>query len=208
MSHLFYVFSMFFWLLHNSTAKLLFAILWLYFVVTLPVVHMINSIVFSEQATSCVNSIVIHAYHCREYALKLRDILMSDGVISDEDSYYTVSDNVPFKSALLKYIASSLPTTVEKSKYGIGLISDFDLYHNMKTDKDMFSFLNKTKLTISDVTTITILKKNRTNQRQWLTRIRNNIISDFELPDTPHKVDVKNVKKKAKEEENHSRRST
>lgn len=48
---------------------------------------------------------------------------------------------------------------------------------------------------MKDVQKYMLLKKNRTNLRQWLIRVRNNVIENFELPETPDKEGAKIVKK-------------
>jgi hypothetical protein len=126
---------------------------------------------------------------------------MNDDVITDEDSYATVMDNPRLKAALLKYLSVGLSQDKQASRYGRKIVSDFDMYHNMSTDKQFNELLESIYFDFNRKEDFYALKKNRSNLRQWLLRLRNNLIEDFELPETPDKEEVKRAKKVKKNSE-------
>jgi hypothetical protein len=157
-----------------------------------------SEIVFSINAKNFCKDILSNAFYIKNSSIQLRDELMKMGIITDEDTFVSVSNNVKLKLALLKNISIELSQDLNQSRYGMNIVSDFDLFHNMATDKEFLDFLMKSKrFDVADVNQYSKLKKNRSNLRQWLLRIRNNVILDFELPETPMTI-IENKKKKAK----------
>jgi hypothetical protein len=68
----------------------------------------------------------------------------------------------------------------------------------MSTDKQFNEALDAVHFDFNRKEDFYGLKKNRTNLRQWLLRLRNNLIEDFELPETPDKEEVNRAKKAKK----------
>jgi hypothetical protein len=52
-----------------------------------------TDITFSNQASQLCRRILDSGHQLKGYAIYLRDTLINDGVITDEDSYATVMDN-------------------------------------------------------------------------------------------------------------------
>jgi hypothetical protein len=156
-----------------------------------------TDITFSTEASALCRAILNFGLELKGTAMTLRDVLLRDGVITDEDSYATVMNNVRLKAALLKYLSIGLEQDKNKSRYGRKIVSDFDLYHNMVTDKQFNEVLDAAHFDYNKVD-FTKLKKNRSNLRQWLHRLRNNLIEDFELPETPDKDEINRAKKAKK----------
>jgi len=73
-------------------------------------------------------------------ARELKQVLIMNSVINDDDTYEKINGNIPFKSNLSKYIAAGLSEDPRRSLYGRGLISDFTLYHFCNTDAE-FNYL-------------------------------------------------------------------
>lgn len=161
-------------------------------------VCVMSEVVFSPQASQCCVGLVQTALDLKDKAVELRDILLRDGVITDEDSYYTVLENVPLKSAILKYLSAGLPKEANMSRYGAKVVSDFDLYHNMQTDSRFNDMLDSIKFDYNDKKKWLQLKKNRNNIRQWLIRLRTNVILDIDLPETPDRDELNRQKKAAR----------
>jgi hypothetical protein len=118
------------------------------------------------------------------------------GFFMYESRSATVFYIVVLKCDLLKYISVGLSKQPGAgSRYGCGIVSDFDLYYNMATDKLFNDMLDKVHFDYNDKVKYNNLKKNRTNLRQWLIRLRNNLIMDLELPETPDKNELARAKK-------------
>jgi hypothetical protein len=68
----------------------------------------------------------------------------------------------------------------------------------MSTDKQFNEALDSIHFDFNNTKDFYGLKKNRANLRKWLIRLRNNLIEDFELPETPDKEEVNRAKKSKK----------
>jgi hypothetical protein len=89
---------------------------------------------YSREALSCCKSILVATLDVANEAKILRDYLIRDHVITDEISYYQFTDDADLMKGLLGSLSTGLCTSVDGSRYGCGIVSDFDLYHNMSTD--------------------------------------------------------------------------
>jgi hypothetical protein len=141
---------------------------------------------FSQEASKMCQNIYNNAIVGVQLSLKLRDMLITERIISDEDTYDTVNDNLELKTLLLDHLALGASKLHSNSQYGCFGVSDFDLFHNCSTDKRLLSFLNSRQLAF-DEKQIEIVKKKRHNFRGFLLRLRTNVIYNFELPETPLK---------------------
>jgi hypothetical protein len=148
---------------------------------------------FSERASSLCQDIYRNSIIGRTLAHQLKDLLIAERVISDEDTFDTVSNNVAVKSLLVRHIALGSSRNPQESCFGFNGISDFDLFHNCVTDEKLYTFISRGGMTFSEFE-IGKLKKSRKNMRQFVNRIRANVIFHFELPETPLKNLVKTKK--------------
>jgi hypothetical protein len=92
-------------------------------------------------------------------------------------------------------LASALPKKKEESRYSQGIISDFDLYFNGSTDRALNDILRGAKFDLNNKDMYHKIIEGRTNQRTWICKLRNNLIHDFELPETPDRTEVQRQKK-------------
>lgn len=99
-----------------------------------------NSIELSEKSIDILNEIRNSAFRVDDLAKELLKELRKDEVILKDDTYSTVKTNTPLMKILLLGMARGLCKTSEGSRYGLGYVSDFDLYFNM-ADKSFDSFL-------------------------------------------------------------------
>jgi len=83
-----------------------------------------------------------------------------------------------------KGLSLGLNESIALSKYGLFIVSDFDLYHNMNTPKAYDSFLESLKFNKNRPEYIK-LRQNRLNLDQFITRIKNMTVTNFGLIGTP-----------------------
>lgn len=112
-----------------------------------------------------------------------------EGITSDQDTYDMVVANKPFRSSLVRYLGLALPTDPNLSNYGREFgISDFDLYFYCNTMSKATEHMNKLMpdKSFSEVSTIldALITKKKSIQ-SYLYRIRDQIIANMELPETP-----------------------
>jgi hypothetical protein len=147
----------------------------------------------SEQASTICQDIYKNSIIGRSLSLQLKNILLTEGIISDEDTFETISKNVHVKALLVRHIALGASRSSIDSHFGFNGISDFDLFHNCATDAQLHLLITQHHLSFTEVE-LARIKKCRHNLRRFLYRIRSNVIFHFELPETPLKNIVKTKK--------------
>lgn len=142
----------------------------------------------SDQGIQLCKQITLNSYQMLEYCKELKLVLMNQGLILDTNTYQDVKSNYPLTRCLLHYIALSLPKEKAQSKYGLNLVSDYDLHHKMATDLDLNKYCEK-HLQIHNMADqrYVDLKASRRRLYTYVARIRDQILLNFELPETPDK---------------------
>jgi hypothetical protein len=121
--------------------------------------------------------------------------------VNDETTYQDVMNNGKLMKALTFYLRSGLSNNPAESRWGCGIVSDFDLAENLQTDACLHA---KLKALLGDDflkhPNYEVLRKNRKNVREFIHRIRGQVIGNFQLPETPdpNLKKRKIVEKKAK----------
>lgn len=123
-----------------------------------------KEIIYSSKAKSLCQKLLESEYAKIELAEELCKELYNINVISCEDDYYSVRNNNKFMRPFRHYLSSYLSADIEKSHYGLRVVSDFDLYTNMSTDADFTENQSINKKYAEK------LKKNRRNLRSWFHR--------------------------------------
>jgi hypothetical protein len=101
-----------------------------------------TTVQFSSDAIGVCNTIVTKYFDLSNEAIRLKEFLIRDNVITDETSFYQFKDNTELMKALLLNLSLGLSKSIETSRYGCNLVSDFDLYHNMSTDQSFSAKLS------------------------------------------------------------------
>jgi hypothetical protein len=130
---------------------------------------------FSTEAIELCKKITKSSYHTLQLCRELKLMLIDEGVISDMATYQEVIDNKKFCRLLLSYVALGLETDVKLSKYGLCVISDFDLYHRMNTEANFNDEVDKLSIK-RESTKYVELKKQRNNLRCFVGHLRDNTI--------------------------------
>jgi hypothetical protein len=68
---------------------------------------------------------------CRE----LREVLLAAGVLNYEETYDTIARNVKLMETLKNLFGLGFCATMTSTNWGLGIISDFDLFFNCRKDK-------------------------------------------------------------------------
>jgi hypothetical protein len=158
----------------------------------------IKKVELSEKAINLCKMITTANYEILDLCRNLKTELENIGVISDVATYDDVKGNVQFCKALLEYVALGLCDSIASSRYGCKVVSDYDLYHRMKTDFDFNNVCKRHNISVGS-NDYENLKRNRGNLRRWLARLRDQAILNFELPETPDSREVRSAQKSKKE---------
>lgn len=129
-------------------------------------------------------------------ALELLENLVNSGVLVEGPSYERIIENVGLMKVMRLTLAQGLPKTILESRYGLGIVSDWDLVHNCQTPARMADFFASKGLRV-DGKKIEQLMVKHGRLYGFITRARHNLIYDMELPNTPPKVKAKDIRTQA-----------
>lgn len=140
---------------------------------------------FSETAIELCREIVIVDYKKKDLSLKLKAELMRINVIRAEDTYESLLRDNSFMGPFRTNLATYLSDKPETSLYGLKIVSDHDLFHNMSTDRDMRNFLKSKKIKGDMEQLMLALASKRKNLYEWFRRLAKTVIFYMQLPLTP-----------------------
>lgn len=148
----------------------------------------------NTEVNECVKAIYHLSNQRKENSLKLFNLYVApsiDAVSCIED----ILENDDFMKELKGLFVSQLPKDKESSKYGKGLVSDFELY-KCKPSK-ISNLLRSHNISLSEPDVKT-LSKARTNLVDWIGRLVRTTVEDFPL-------ERRNPKHAKKEDDYHER---
>lgn len=125
-------------------------------------------------------------YSMHQASSLLLEKLKSSGAITEKDTYITIRKNKNLMNIITLSVVNELSENIYTGVYGLGIISDFDLYVNLNTlfkNNEIVPHLNF----VEKCLTYNKLRTNRLNLKQFIRRQRDKIILDFKLPETPMK---------------------
>lgn len=144
-----------------------------------------DSIFTSECISACCKAIVVASFTIRDQSQAILKQFEALGVIEPSvTTYFNVLQNPKLMKTLLHYIQVSLPTDPKLSKFGQGIISDYELMLEIQTDKKFNERMNNLRIT-SEADIVAKLSSARRSIRYFCTRIRLQIIELWGLPETP-----------------------
>eukprot|EP01033_Poteriospumella_lacustris_P013327 gene13327-9548_t len=145
-----------------------------------------GNVVFSETAVNLCRDIVAVDYKKKDLSMKLKDELMRINVIRAEDTYESLLKDNAFMTPFRTYLSSFLSDDPKASLYGMGIVSDHDMFHNMATDRDMKAFLKGKKLDKGNLEQLMLaLGSKRKNLYEWFRRMAKSVVFCMQLPLTP-----------------------
>lgn len=108
--------------------------------------------------------------------IDLREYLVNEGLLKDiiiTNFLSSASENPNIYRPIFNAIAEGLPKTIEDSEFGMGKISDYDLFHRIKSDAhyDTFSSLYNVEPSFLRKQWITIRSQIKTIQEHILARV-------------------------------------
>lgn len=159
-----------------------------------------------EECMSVLNQIVTTTYELSRNIKRLKELLINHNFITPETTYDTLVGDNKFNMLLFNSLLLQLPTNIQDSKYGEGIISDFNLIVDM-TDTKLNQYLLKLYPNGCDALKNTLIN-NRRRFRKFLLKIKDAIIEGLELPETPDKTAVANEKKKQRKETLEQKKAT
>jgi hypothetical protein len=147
--------------------------------------------------TFMVNALANHVI-----AMRLKDSFIGRCIIDpDATTRYMIERTpqfAPFMRALFQVMSTFLPTQVSDSQHGLGIISDFDVFHNFGTDSARQVYFSANPLMFNRLgpTKIDTLKSNALKLRRFLINQRKSLIMHWDLPDGDWTEKKKSAEKK------------
>ncbi len=126
----------------------------------------------NEMSEHLCKNIMVNQVHSLQLARDLRDSLIAQNIITANTTYFELKIDVIKLKLIKKGLSLGLNESIALSKYGLFIVSDCDLYHNMNTPKAYDSFLESLKFNKNRPEYIK-LRQNRLNLDQFITRIKN-----------------------------------
>jgi hypothetical protein len=151
----------------------------------------------SNTCQGIIGLIVKDSYSIHTLAKSLRDNLIMDNIIGEETTYQQFMNNGKLKSLMYNTIKLHLSDSIKLSKFGGGIVSDFDLIFNLQVTQNFYDRMKELKIA-EGTETFEKLRCARGVVRRFVTKIRDGIIVMMDLPETPTKEDLKKIKEKKK----------
>jgi hypothetical protein len=151
----------------------------------------------SAACNTLIVEIVANSYNIHIMSKALRETLILENIIDMETTYEDVMNNGLLKAMIFDSIKVNLSTSPNLSKFGGGILSDFDLMVNLQGNT---AFTKKmSELNINEESTVyEELKKARGTVRRFVVKIRQTIILMMDLPETPTKNELQKERKTKK----------
>lgn len=145
-----------------------------------------DGLIFSEPACNICIGIMKYGYSFGAQVKALREILIEDGIIYDDSTYDDIRQDKRLLKAMAKAISAGLETDISGSRFGCAIVSDFTLYHDMNESVEFHRILQDLNVEIGGET-YNRFKKNLVNIKKFVIRIRDNVIFELGLQNTPPK---------------------
>ena len=159
--------------------------------------HTNEFVCFDKEAIDICAEICKFASINKGLAIKLKTNWEKNGIIDVDAQFEEVQRNSKLMKTFLKNVAQGLPDTIDKSNFGLSILSDFQMYHNGGTDARLNALVAPLNLLNA---TVVNLQKKRTALFTFVRKIRNDVLDNMELVGTPdrtsHKAKPKPIKTK------------
>ena len=103
-----------------------------------------EEVVMNGEAIHLIHSIMGNALINKKFSEELRKNWENNDLVSDDAFFEDVYGNKPLMRTMTRHLANALSDDVTKSIWGLGLVSDHELYFQGKTD-DMLNTLLASK---------------------------------------------------------------
>jgi hypothetical protein len=155
---------------------------------------------FDTEERDLVQKFMVNSLKARAISRGLLKSLTERCIISDTTTLFELTNGeqyVVFMQALLKQLSCNLSVEVEDSQWGIGKISDFDVYHSFMSERSRTLYLKENPTAGRSLSgeNIVQLGKNALAVKRWLVKQRMALISHWDLPDGDMPVKAKSVKR-------------
>lgn len=142
----------------------------------------VKKLEISEASKGYCCDLVKNFYNRVDLSRKLKESLQNDKIFDEKATYDDLIQNTKFMTNFRLYLSAYLPDSNLYSKYGLGLMSDFDLYHNCKSPKQLEATMASYQI---DAKRSLDLVSARTNLSSWIRRLSKDIVRLMDLPGTP-----------------------
>ena len=100
---------------------------------------------FEEEEEKLIKNYFKEGYVRIQIAKNLRNLLENRNIMDDTSTFTEILENKSLVLAVTLISASSLPTTLIKSKFGLGHFTDNDMWHLARNDDGLNSLVNGNK---------------------------------------------------------------
>jgi hypothetical protein len=140
---------------------------------------------FNEGEQRLLGQFTRNAIDGKGIADQLKTSLFHRCILDDASTLASISKDRTFMTALFLQLSLSLSKHVdETSKFGLNIVSDFDLVHNFSKDTSLEAYITKhPHLASLSESTKKALKKQSEKCKKWIRLQRSNLIGHWDLPD-------------------------
>ena len=85
----------------------------------------------------------------KQHAKKVKKEWMTSRIINSDSMFTEVAENSLLMKTVGRHLANGLPQQIEKSNFGLGMLTDHDLYFNGSTDKKLRVLLQSKNLNLT-----------------------------------------------------------
>ena len=124
---------------------------------------------FTEQEIGLSKILLQLGLQSKEQSMALRASWINNRYISAETTYAEVTDNDALMEAFRLSLILGLTNEVDRSRWGMGIVSDFWL---AMCDNDFADTLQNDYQRAVDATTYEVLRKQRRSVRSFITKLR------------------------------------
>lgn len=140
---------------------------------------------FDEAEQRLLGQFCRNAIDAKGIADELKTSLFHHCILDDASTKASVAADGTFMTALFTQLCLSLSNQLdETSKFGLNIVSDFDLVHNFSKDSTLLAYITShSHLAAMSSETKAALKKASEKCKRWIRNQRTNLIGHWDLPD-------------------------
>jgi len=164
----------------------------------------IDAIINNERMNDAWKKITTASLTIYECAMIIKEELFNSGYLHEEWTYDHVIGDKTLMQYMLRKLGEGLPITIKGSKFGLNLVSDYDLYFRCNNNANMKIFMNGKRLSEGQQAGLNAQYK-VLNRHLGITR--KEVILAMDFNGTPNFEVMNYMKKKEKEKKESKRKS-
>lgn len=118
-----------------------------------------DDVIMDNNAVSLIHSLIRNALTNKALALQLKKNWEDSDFIAENEFFENVYSNKPLMRTMIKHLANGLSESMEQSLYGLGILTDHELYFQGKTDAMLTQLLTSKNILLSHEKFVALSKK-------------------------------------------------